>query len=913
MKSKKLHLLSALCVMTALITYAQDTITKQTFEGITTEWEYIPNPDAYNTAGDIWDTVQYIGDIVPQQGNLLWGIQDLDNPNGGGSFFHVLEFSEINLTGYVNNTFSFWYNVFSFDSGDRLHLDLILNGIVETIEIFNGASGGASTTNWQEHIYNIPDSVTTFAIHIKAKQNGGTDQAGWDNITLTGFPEGSLPLNASFYVDKTTAFCNDTIHFIDNTWGGAEPYNYYWDFNDDDVFDDTIANPLYCYNMPGFYSTTLMVIDQNEDTSALVLTDHIHISYFPSAWINEIHYDDNSKDTDEGVEVVVKDAGDYDLHSFTVSLYNGNNGKKYNDQALDMFTAGDTVENCHFFHHYFSSLQNGAPDGIALDYLGKLISFISYEGSFVATDGPAEGVTSTDIMVSETSSTPEGTSIQYAGVGDNESHFFWQSEISETFGHLNQHQNLNWPENTTWLGNSNAWLENSNWDNGPPGPDTDILLDTGAGDYPILSHSVWINSVTMNDGAYLYDTAGHLHVAETITVKKLLTGGTVTDDPENAIYHYLGSPVKACRAIEAMPPDAYIRKYDEPSQSWENLDGSDTLKPASGYSVFLPSTNNIIIFSDSSVNEEISLHNLSISGSCESYSGFHMLSNPFLSPIDWDLMEKINIAQTVYVWYNGDYIEWNGLVGNLPDGIIPVAQGFFVQVVDEQNSITFPLSSLIPNSSYILKEKNNSALEIAIHYSDMEDNCFLSFRDDATTGFDPQYDALKLQGQDYHPGIYITQNRINYAICYTPVDTSAEYYLGIKAPDDGDYTFMIKGTEFLQTNPLFLKDLITGQIYDLSKNPVIAFFAQQGNDPNRFVLTQNPVGIDETAHSKIQITQKNRQLIIKTPSKEDVTIFSIDGRIVFRKQLPMGFNTIQLERGTYIFHLKNYNKKVVII
>jgi hypothetical protein len=50
----------------------------------------------------------------------------------------------------------------------------------------------------------------------------------------------------------------------------------------------------------------------------------------------------------------------------------------------------------------FLIYKNGSPDGIALvNPSGKVIQFLSYEGSFTATNGPALGMTSTDIGVSE--------------------------------------------------------------------------------------------------------------------------------------------------------------------------------------------------------------------------------------------------------------------------------------------------------------------------------------------------------------------------------------------------------------------------------------------------------------------------------------------------------------------------------
>ena len=168
-----------------------------------------------------------------------------------------------------------------------------------------------------------------------------------------------------------------------------------------------------------------------------------------NAWINEIHYDNASTDVDEIIEVVIENPGSYTLSLFQVDLYNGNGGGVYTPTVtLDNFTVGNTVGNFTFYYYNYTangaSIQNGAPDGMALSYNGTLISgqFLSYEGAFDATDGPAIGVTSTDIGVAETSSTPIGESLQLTGNGTQYSDFTWSGPVTATPGALNNGQNL---------------------------------------------------------------------------------------------------------------------------------------------------------------------------------------------------------------------------------------------------------------------------------------------------------------------------------------------------------------------------------------------------------------------------------------------------------------------------------------
>jgi len=88
-----------------------------------------------------------------------------------------------------------------------------------------------------------------------------------------------------------------------------------------------------------------------------------------------------------------------------------------------------------------NGLQNGANDGIALvDASGKVVQFISYEGTITASGGPAAGLTSQNIPVSESNSTAPGTSLQLTGSGSQYAHFTWAESAKQTFGACNNGQ-----------------------------------------------------------------------------------------------------------------------------------------------------------------------------------------------------------------------------------------------------------------------------------------------------------------------------------------------------------------------------------------------------------------------------------------------------------------------------------------
>ncbi|MCG8422814.1 MAG: hypothetical protein MJE77_33280 [Proteobacteria bacterium] len=67
---------------------------------------------------------------------------------------------------------------------------------------------------------------------------------------------------------------------------------------------------------------------------------------------------------------------------------------------------------------------------------------MSYEGSLTAVDGPAAGMTSSDIGVSESSSTSVGYSLQRSGTGCAANDFSWSPAAPNTSGSPNTGQSF---------------------------------------------------------------------------------------------------------------------------------------------------------------------------------------------------------------------------------------------------------------------------------------------------------------------------------------------------------------------------------------------------------------------------------------------------------------------------------------
>jgi len=144
-------------------------------------------------------------------------------------------------------------------------------------------------------------------------------------------------------------------------------------------------------------------------------------------FVNEIHYDNASTDTGEFVEVVAGPGFTGNLSNVSLLLYNGSDGKTYGTHLLSTFTAGDvTSAGYRVYSKFIPDIQNGNPDGLAVVVSGAVSQFISYGGSFNATNGSAMGMTSTDIGVKQSGNDPVGqSSLGLMGTGNVPANFTW--------------------------------------------------------------------------------------------------------------------------------------------------------------------------------------------------------------------------------------------------------------------------------------------------------------------------------------------------------------------------------------------------------------------------------------------------------------------------------------------------------
>ncbi len=292
---------------------------------------------------------------------------------------------------------------------------------------YNGADGGQyKTTNLSGTFSDDEGCMSAIAFSISGLQNG---------------PDGIALVDASDNVVQFISY-EGTFTATDGPANGIESV----DIGVSESGSTSVGHSLQLSGTGDAYNhftwESASAETDGESNTLQTLEGYCGVSVeYDDPWINEIHYDNSGADTGEFVEIAGP-AG-LSLSDWDIVAYNGNDGSSYSTTGLSG-TIPDQEDGFGTLAFSISGLQNGAPDGLALvDNVGTVVQFLSYEGSFTATDGPADTLTSTNIGVSESGSTPAGYSLRLSGTdGCGYADFTWQSPAADSDGSINTGQSF---------------------------------------------------------------------------------------------------------------------------------------------------------------------------------------------------------------------------------------------------------------------------------------------------------------------------------------------------------------------------------------------------------------------------------------------------------------------------------------
>lgn len=235
--------------------------------------------------------------------------------------------------------------------------------------------------------------------------------------------------------------------------------------------------------------------------------------------------------------------------------------------------------------------------------------------------------------------------------------------------------------------------------------------------------------------------------------------------------------------------------------------------------------------------------------------GWHLVSNPYPSPIEWNV-PGAGFIGAAHFWqssgsYTGTYQpQLSGTGYNIPS-----MQGFFIQTTGAG-----PANFVLTNSdrrtgdATFNRQANwyDHILNVELVGNNFADRTTVYFGADCSDAWDNLYDAQKKESRAGQPTLY---TRIaNYpklvGINGLPTDDSkvVSVPMGLLAGTAGAYTFTFNDMSTFGASALiFLEDTKTGAIQNMRANDTYTFTSTLSDDPERFIIHFYPPAAITTA------------------------------------------------------------------
>jgi hypothetical protein len=279
-----------------------------------------------------------------------------------------------------------------------------------------------------------------------------------------------------------------------------------------------------------------------------------------------------------------------------------------------------------------------------------------------------------------------------------------------------------------------------------------------------------------------------------------------------------------------------------------------------------------------------------------------------------------------------------------PTNFIPVGQGFFVEVISDIGDIEFNNAQRVfkqedlgesvfyrrsdtdtqSSTEEIAAETQILRLEFGVS-SGASRSFVIGFSEDATDGYDYGLDGgLITNPPEDDMGSLL--NGQQYVIqAFAPYTPDKEIDLVLHA--SGNYTYTLKSTEISNFPPdqdLFIRDLLTGQSYDLRNTEPYNFTSVTGSFTERFkVVFQDPSALSteefKSDNTLIYVNQTEDKLYVKqlTGIAREVNFSNLLGQTiktfssVNNQALENGIDISKLSPGVYVVSIKTANKQSI--
>lgn len=305
--------------------------------------------------------------------------------------------------------------------------------------------------------------------------------------------------------------------------------------------------------------------------------------------------------------------------------------------------------------------------------------------------------------------------------------------------------------------------------------------------------------------------------------------------------------------------------------------------------------------------------------SFSSPNGWNLLSNPFTSYLNWNLLGKYNVSNTLYLWDNTLYPSispttnnsyfrtYNGLSNvGVPSGTSPYIapfQGFFVKSNFLSPKLIFYLSARTHNISSFYK---NNSTEILVRLKVESDECIdelVICRNQSAKNEFEDYDSEKILNESClefyslsSTGEKLTINTIN--------DFNISIPLGLN--ENTKKKTKISAFNLESIEKVYLEDRYKSKLISLSENAEYEFESNLFDNQGRFFIKFGNTSMNLTnSEIKVFVNDNFLNIIAQTGENiEFVEIYSLTGNCIYKTICNCNLFKTKLELAPSIYLAK---------
>ena len=462
-------------------------------------------------------------------------------------------------------------------------------------------------------------------------------------------------------------------------------------------------------------------------------------------------------------------------------------------------------------------------------------------------------------------------------------------------------------------------------------PSTEFTLTGGA---LTITGDLILESDATGTATFI-DQGGEINVQGRTIVQQYLTGSGETT--ATGRYWYVGVPIsEGTSAGFFADGSTRLWYYSEPNHAYvEITDNTTPLIPGQGYVARLAATETIALEGSLVTGEQT--YTLTRTGTEHAKRGFHLLSNPYPSYVDWQMVERTHVQPTM--WYRTENTDfdmvfdtYNALsaVGTnngtqTVNQWIPPMQAFWVRVEGDGNTGTLGFTNAMRShqSNNLLKDEvQQDVIRLQIAQGDKSDELIFVFNPNAQDGLDA-FDSEKMFANIASlPQLYsLVDNKELVINGMQSVETNQILPLGVEIKTAGTYTIAATQIEGLFGIPVVLEDKLYGIFHDLQSG-AYRFTTDATATAERFVLhlksDEQVTDIDQIAQETISVYTQSKDVVVYSSEAEGVIIITdILGRTVVEQAMKGSTTTIACESGVYVVTIttktKVYTQRVVVL